>query len=453
MFEIYCVLTGALIVFFGFTAYRQSRDALHPAIVLSPLFLFMNAVWPILLSRDGGLTVFLSEEALEKTALLYLITLTFFYCGLIHRARVPARIRRGGHGLIRFAPTALQRERLYAVSILFGLLSVVAFWYMLGNAGGFAEAYGRVKGGGHASSGYVGEATLLSYPAILFLALSKRGTRRLSLGIVALALLFASPHLLQGTFGGRRGPLFMVLTVLFFAWHVAKPTKLSIKRTLLAIGTIGLLVIAVWSQRQIVYLGSEGEIESGRIAEILAPDSVDTGNTYVNSGLAISTVDYFGDYYWGYRYFVTLVIRPIPKQLWPTKYEDMGADWLYRYGDDQRSQEYIEATGVAWIAGSAMPAIADGYLEFSWGVVILFYVTGRLFSYAWRRRIERRGLWEVIYLVMVILGIYLATQSYSAWAHRLMFIGIPTVLVWRYWIMPATVVAIDAAHRNAGRRQ
>ncbi len=91
------------------------------------------------------------------------------------------------------------------------------------------------------------------------------------------------------------------------------------------------------------------------------------------------------------------------------------------------------------------------YLEFSWGVVVLFYVTGRLFSYAWRRRVERGGLWEVIYLVMVMLGIYLATQSYTAWAHRLMYIGIPTVLVWRYWIMRDTTVAVNTAHRNAGR--
>ncbi len=171
----------------------------------------------------------------------------------------------------------------------------------------------------------------------------------------------------------------------------------------------------------------------------------------MNAVLAISTADYFVDYYWGYRYFVTFFIRPIPKQLWPTKYEDMGADWLNRDGDEERTQKYVEATGLAWVAGSAMPAVADGYLEFSWGVVILFSVTGRMFSYAWRRRSERGGLWEVIYLVMVMLGIYLATQSYMAWAHRLLFIGLPTFLVWRYWIMPESVVAIAATHRNAGR--
>ncbi len=91
MFKIYCVLTGALIVFFGFTAYRQSRHALHPAIILSPLFLFMNAVWPILLSRSGDLTAFLSEAALEKTALLYLITLAFFYYGYFDRRKYRRR--------------------------------------------------------------------------------------------------------------------------------------------------------------------------------------------------------------------------------------------------------------------------------------------------------------------------------------------------------------------------
>ena len=453
MFEFYCLLTGALIILFSFTAYRRTRDALHPAIVLSPLFLFMNSAWPMILNRSGGLTVVLSEEALEKTSLLYLITLVFFYFGLMSHATMPSGGNRGGLGFGRHQPTAMQSERLYAISILFGLLSVAAFWYMIGNVGGFAEAYGQVKGGGRAASGYIGEATLLSFPAILFLALSKRGSRHLSLVVIGLALLFASPHIIQGTFGGRRGPLFLVLFVLFFSWHIARPAKLSIKRTVVAIGAIGFMVIMVWSQRQAVYLGSDGEIESARVTDVVAPDVVGPGNTYVNSVLAISTADYFGNHYWGYRYFVTLFIRPVPRQLWPTKYEDMGADWLYRYDNEERSPKYVEATGLAWIAGSAMPAIADGYLEFSWGVVILFYVTGRMFSYAWRRRSERGGLWEVIYLVMVMLGIYLATQSYTAWAHRLLFIGVPTVLVWRYWIMPESVVATAATHRDVGQRR
>ena len=52
---------------------------------------------------------------------------------------------------------------------------------------------------------------------------------------------------------------------------------------------------------------------------------------------------------------------------------------------------------------------------------------------------------------MVMLGIYLATQSYTAWAHRLMFIGVPTILVWRYWIMPVSVATVTAAYRNARR--
>jgi hypothetical protein len=36
--------------------------------------------------------------------------------------------------------------------------------------------------------------------------------------------------------------------------------------------------------------------------------------------------------------------------------------------------------------------------------------------------------------VMLALSIYLATQSFSAWAHRLLFIGVPTILLWKYWI-------------------
>ena len=380
---------------------------------------------------EGGLEYYLSVSALEKAAFLYLVTLIFFYIGLSSNLR---RVPHSRRDRLYYTWVGAERKKLFYFGVIFGFLALLAYWYMISNVGGFLVAYSRVKGGGYAESGYIAEATLLSFPAVLLLAISRRGSRRIGWNAICLALLFASPHLIQGTFGGRRGPLFLVLCLLFFSWHIAIDVQLSMKRTVVTMCAIVFLVIVVWSQRHEVHLGSEGEFESERIWDTVAPEAVGPGNTYLYGVLAITTSDYFEEYYWGYRYFVTLIVRPIPKQIWPTKYQDMGADWLFRDAREERAAKHLEAANFVSTAGAAIPAIADAYLEFSWGAVILFYLTGRFFEFAWRRKIERGGVWEILYYVMLMLGIYLAAQSFFAWLHRLLVIGVPTFLVWRYWI-------------------
>jgi oligosaccharide repeat unit polymerase len=252
---------------------------------------------------------------------------------------------------------------------------------------------------------------------------------------IALALLFAMPHLLQGTFGGRRGPIFLILCVLFLAWYTAKGKSPTLKEAMIGVGAVGLTVLLVWSQRQHLYLGAEdAEFQSSEFADRLLGEDLNEGNTFVAGAATIITADRFENFYWGYRYFVTFVIRPIPKQLWPTKYDDMGADWLYRYGDEEREIRYWEALGFRLPDGTAPGSIADGYLELSWGVVPLFFMIGLFYSYVWRRHRADGGFWTILLVVMLILSIYLATQSVTAWGHRLFYIGLTTFLVWKYWL-------------------
>jgi oligosaccharide repeat unit polymerase len=325
-------------------------------------------------------------------------------------------------------------RRLYQAAIVMGVMSVAAYVYMIENVGGFVEAYSRVKGGGRAPSGYIGEAILLSFPAVLFGALARRAAGRVRPGDVMLAILIMSPHLIQGTFGGRRGPLFLALTVLFFAWLIARGGFPSFRKVVVGVAIIGLSVILVWSQRQDVYLGSEGTVEIHRFWDIMGPEYVEPGDTYVFSAAKILEADFYQSYYWGYRYFVTFFIRPIPRQLWPTKYEDMGATWIIGIDDHAQAASLIRAVGFATPAGAALPSIADVYLEFSWGVLPFFLVLGRILARIWSLHRERGGVWSVIHCIMLALSIYLATQSFSAWAHRLLFIGGPTVALWSLWI-------------------
>ena len=45
------------------------------------------------------------------------------------------------------------------------------------------------------------------------------------------------------------------------------------------------------------------------------------------SGLILSA-EQLDHFYWGQRYFTLLFVRPIPKLIWPTKYEDLGLGWM-----------------------------------------------------------------------------------------------------------------------------
>ncbi len=434
MFEQLCIITGVVLAGGALYAFAKTRDAFHPAIVIAPLFIFSYCIWPVLLNRDYGLEEFVTEDALVYTATLYLVTIVAMVAGLLATTNRAATPSVASFDIWSFELSDEARDKVYKLSIALGLLAVAAYWYSIDNVGGFFAAYSRAKGGGYAGSGYIGEAQLLAYPALLMLAISRRGTGRLSAADIALALIIISPHLLQGTFGGRRGPLFLTLSLLFFSWFVASGKKPSLKTMTLGIMAIGLAVILVWSQRQHLYLGSGGELDSGSFFSKIVPEQVEPGNTYLFGVGLIQTTDYFESYHWGFRYFVTFVIRPIPRQIWPTKYEDVGATWVMGIDEEAKDAQFEEATGFLSPNGSASPSIADAYVELWWGVVVLFYLVGRAFSYCWGRHRTEGGVWTILFLVMLILSIYLATQSFSAWAHRLLFIAVPTLLLWKFWI-------------------
>jgi hypothetical protein len=146
------------------------------------------------------------------------------------------------------------------------------------------------------------------------------------------------------------------------------------------------------------------------------------------------SADYHQNFYWGYRYFVTYFVRPIPRQLWPTKYEDMGATWVYGLEDEAEAIQLVDAIGFSTPGGAAMPAIADAYVEFSWGVLPFFWILGWVFAKTWSLHRVKGGEWTIVYTVMLALSVYLASQSVSAWAHRLFFIAVPTLLISKYWI-------------------
>ncbi|QVL50087.1 MAG: hypothetical protein KFB96_06370 [Thiocapsa sp.] len=431
--------TAGVIVAGALYAFYCTRDAFHPAIIVAAPLAFVYGIWPFLLNQDGGLESLFGSQRLTDVGTLYLLSMGFLYLGILRfpRKRVLMEIRRRsgfGSKVFTLGMSGVFRQRILFLSVALGLVSVIAYAYAIDNVGGLTAAYGRAKGGGHAGSGYVGEAVLLSFPAILLLAIARQGARRVQPVDILLALLMAMPHLLQGTLGGRRGPLFLVLAVLFLAWFIARGRPPSLKLAGTGLVVIGLMVLLVHSQRQHLYIGAEGEFDASRMMNTLTPEALE-GNDYVAGVASVIVSDYYGDFTWGREHLITLLIRPIPRQIWPSKYEDAGAFFGYLMVEGGGSWvSYSEVLGFSPPRGSATGFVANLYGSFAWGVLLVMFLFGWGLAALWNRHRLRGGLWTLLFAEAMILSIYLPTQSFSAFYHRFLIMAVVTTILWRIWV-------------------
>jgi hypothetical protein len=431
------LIITAVTLFVGcYAAYRRSHDPLHPGVFLFPMLFAGYGVWPLVLNLNGDIDRLLGPQRFTEVTVLYLLSLAAFYLGLLQHPSA-GDLRRMEALPGRARPFALQiedkqRRRAHQAAVALALLAVSAQWYMLSNVGGFVQAYSRHKGGGYASSGYVGEALLFAYPAILLLAVARSG-KPIRARDIALALITASPHLSQGVLGGRRGPLFLILATLYLAWHIARGIRPTFRGAAIAVSAMVLAVVLVWSQRQFVFMGSESSVDLRRIATVVDVESL-TESDYIAGAATVLAADYHSDFYWGYRYLVTLLVRPIPRQLWPTKYADVGATWVDAADAEEGMYDILPAVGFMIPAGASIGFLADLYHEFWWFCLVAAYCFGRVYSWGWYKHRIRGELWTVLFAEMVILGIYVPTQSFSAWFHRYLFMAVFTALFWRLFV-------------------
>jgi hypothetical protein len=432
--------TLVLIAVGAWFAYSRTRDPFHPAIIVAPPLAFVYGVWPFLLNQDQALVRLIGEEQLAYVAGLYLSAMLAFYLGLLRLPRQRAlRFLHHQQGIrantfnLNLSPSS--RKSMFYVALVLGALGLLGYAYSINNVGGLVAAYSRVKGGGYASSGFIGEAVLLAFPAILLLGLSRQWLGKIRFIDVILALLIAMPHLLQGTLGGRRGPLFLVLTVLFIGWFLARGKMPSLKLTLIGLGITGLLVMLVASQRQYVYLGSGGEFDAERVADVyLVPESLET-NDYVAGVSSVLVSDYYQDFTWGREHLVNLLVRPIPRQLWPSKYEDAAEILGYRVVEGGGSWDHFyEVLGFNPPTGSAVGFIANLYGSFAWGALLALFLFGWGLALLWKRHRLRGGLWTVLFGEAMILSVYLPTQSFSAFYHRFLIMWVVTLVVFKVWV-------------------
>ncbi len=436
MFEILLCSTGLIITLSMVKAYYDFRDPIHPFIFVGPLMLYEYCLSPFLLNAGSQLRYYFPLEP----QLIYVQTINFLgvamFCLGTYDPKAKMIKKTFSISIFSLQMNSEIRRRLFVLSTILGTCSVLAYTHMIFNAGGLIRAYSRAKGGGWAASGYIGETILLSFPAIILLSLSRQGMK-LRWKYILMALTFSLPHLFQGILGGRRGPLFLILCILFLSWLIARAHRPSLKTLLMGLLLISFSVTVVWSQRQHMYLGSGGEFKIEAVWEKIRPGDLSSGHNYINSSGSILAAKYQQSFYWGYRYFVTFFIRPIPKQIWPTKYEDMNATWVMNTSAHRSLRNRMFAS-LGWISpsGSAAGLISDSYMEFYWGFLAVCFIMGRFYIILWKRNYQNGGVWTLFYAIALMLSVYLPTQSLSAWMHRFLFMCVPTLLLWRYYIEP-----------------
>lgn len=437
MFELFLTVTAFVVLLAMWTGYLRTSDALMPMTIFGPMLLYVYVYSPAMLRFHDELALFFPDPtSLDYVALVNLVGIGLFALGCLSGAQ-PIRAVSGCRAVVtRLALDERTRKRVFDLACVFGVTGVLAFVYMVMTSGGFLEVFSRPKPFLSAPSGYVSEARMLAYPAIVLLAITVRS--RLRLSHVLLALFFAFPHLTMASLGGRRGPAFLIVITLVVAWYVARNRRPSWRAIVTITVGLGLLMLFLVSNRQNIYLGSDFDFDSAAFTERIAVADGSGGQEFIYASGLILTADYLEAFYWGLRYFTLLFVRPIPRQIWPTKYEDMGLGWMVdEPGTGGFSDwDWLESVGFLPLRGSSGGLVADMFVEFWYFGFIACFLIGYLYGKCWRRSVLQGGLWTVVYVELLALSVYLPAQSVGAWLHRALLMIVPTWIVWKYFVVP-----------------
>jgi oligosaccharide repeat unit polymerase len=447
--DVLFLITGLLCLGAFFWAWHRFHDPFHPAIVVCPL-LFVAYVWtPLSGVRDESIFGLLSVEqlsvVLSTNALFiaaYLTGCLWFSVGKGHR-RMLTPIARQQVFL------NLQRQRIEIIVAVAAVYAHIGYWIGIRNAGGFAAAYGSAKGGGAVSSGYLGDAPLAAYPAFLLFGLSRHG-KRLTLTDVLIGLVILAPNLIQGTLGARRGPLFITIITMVVGYFFAQGRRPSVKAMVIATSIAAGAVVFIGAQRSVIYYGSQEKFDFSKIFSSMEEEHAGTGGTFTVGAGSILTGIETDKYYWGRRYLVIYLIRPIPRQF----FEDKESVYSWAMAGGATDTDFVETMHWIPLRGSATGFVADLFAEFSWFGVVAAFFYGALPGMVWRRAFTEGGIWLVELGLALTLMVYVPSQSVSAFLQRFLFAGVSIWVAWRWAVgkewdrWQRTVVAEASSHER-----
>lgn len=441
------VLLYSLILIIGLSmmaCYSRTGDALHPVMFLGPMLLYMYVLRPGVLLSGQNMQLWLNPEQIGFAQLLFTSGIAVFCVGIV--AFTPNQLAR-----VRFEVTSRMQSRLVNLACALGMLALAAYWYGIFCSGGFFSVYSQAKGNFSAGSGWINELVNLSIPSAALLLLLWQGKRE-NQQYILLAIFFASPLLIHGLLGARRGPTFVVLATLLVAWYITRKKQISIWKLTTRLGVIGLLVLFLLANRNEIYLGSEFDVSLEEFWSEVVPQEAGPADDVVFMYAFVNGIESNDHHFWGWRYFTTFVVRPIPSQFWPTKYDDLGLGWITSAGALAGIAPHQWEATLGWVpaTGSASGFVADLFLEFSWWGLMGCFALGAFYACLWRSAASKGGLWTIIYIQAIALSVYVPTQSISAMVVRFLLMTVPTVVLWHFYIrLPLQAdrrTAADARH-------
>jgi hypothetical protein len=400
-------------------AYIRYRDIFHPLVFIAPMCLFLYVYMPAKLIKESELLTFVTDDEATFYQLVIALTVGALFLGALmgsaYRASepTPPRIR-------------IDRDTLHKGAYLFGSIGFIAFAYTIHVAGGFTAAFWTPKGGGQTDIGYVSDAAYLTIIGMVLLLSPEGWNPKNKIWLLAV-LTFASPWLLYGLLGARRGPTFMITVCIGMSVFLARGKRPSIFMLTAAGAALGFLMLLLVTNRDHICFSCDLKISTDVTQAV---SSVDPGNEYIFGIGCVTTAKVLNKCYWGKRYLAQVTVRAIPHQWWPTKYEDVGlADLLQNAGVAGPGLSGV--MGWAEVPGSAAAMVADMWVEFSWLEVPVAFLIGWGLGRVWRLAITRMGFWMTEYVIFCILSIYFVTQSGEAIISRSVILSVPALLVWR----------------------
>ena len=262
------VLTLVVLFVTATRSYLNYRDVTHPAVFMAPFFALFYGVWPLILNANGYLEELLPDLAMAQWC--FLLSIAAFF-GAMQMRRTSFSVARKAELFSGIRSLSnLDPQKLYKLSLVLGALALLSYMDIVGGPFNILNAYSTGKGGGYSSSGITGEGILLSYPALIILALHCRLVGRITHWHILLALLIMMPHLMHGTLGGRRGPLFVSTMSLFFSWFLAKGRLPNIRQLAIVATVLPLMMIFLVVNRQDIYVGSDFDLSTDGVYEYIA---------------------------------------------------------------------------------------------------------------------------------------------------------------------------------------
>ena len=411
------------------------KDTLHPLVYLMPMAAFMYVYMPLSLYDETGALYYFSMEELALVQGYNLLCVVGLLAGCYLSSW---RWRDHSLGDLSVMKMPIGKHHLRHVAYILGSLGFLAYAYQIINVGGLVAAYDSAYGGGWADSGYIRDATILVVPAIVFFYLSNPHPSTWTWKHKVIIALLSVPLLLHGILGARRGPTFLALATIVGGGYLASRRRPS--PTLIVSGgaVVGLLLLALVSFRGQIFIGSdfltsEGPGVGSIIEQALGNRSqANLENEFLYGTYVILNAREKEEFWWGRRYFTQIFVRPIPRSVWPNKYEDIGmgaietnSGMLGREGRDAH-------TGVP--RGSASGVAAGEFVEWGWAGAVAVFFFGWFYAYAWQTAVRRQGIWAVNYIALMALSIFLVTQSLMAVLFRYLMIIVPSILLWSWAI-------------------